>query len=161
MDTGLGVFKFGPAIDRLDLGGLEKLRHPAGQFGHDGVFPGDEAGHVELGRFGQRDAELALTGVFGHVLEHAGGMDEGLGRDAAAIEAGAAQPVLVDNDGIQTQLAGADGGRIAARATTDDEDFAATFLHDVRLRLEWVLLRAGLDGVGAKKKARTRNAVMH
>ncbi len=57
-----------------------------------------------------------------HLLELGAGVDEGLGRDAAPVQAGAAQAVLVHDDGVQAQLARTNGGGIAARAAADDEN---------------------------------------
>ena len=57
------------------------------------------------------------------------GLEQRLGRDAADVEAGAAEaglalPVLpvVDADGLEAELRGADGGDVAARAGADDGD---------------------------------------
>ena len=131
-DAGLGVGEFGPAGDVFGTSGLDQLRHAAGQLGDDTVLPAHQLAHVQLGRLGERNAETVALGGRGHVLELGRRMDHRLGGDAAAIEAGPAQTVLVYNDRVEAQLAGADRSRIAARATTDDEDLASALLHGVR-----------------------------
>ncbi len=62
-------------------------------------------------------------------MEQLGGFQQRLGRDAAGVQAGAAEgggtvAVLpfVDAGDAQFVLAGADGGRIAGRAAADDDD---------------------------------------
>src|SRR5207237_1182047 len=63
----------------------------------------------------------ALVGGLLRVLVQLGGVEDGLGGDAAAQRAGAAQPrVLLDAHRLEAQLPGADGGDIAARSCSDD-----------------------------------------
>src|SRR5262249_22951283 len=51
------------------------------------------------------------------------GVEQGLGGDAADVEAGAAQRgTLLDDSGLQAQLGGADGGDVAARPRPDHDD---------------------------------------
>ena len=127
-DTGLGVGEFGPAGNVLGPGSLDQLADTPGQLGDDPVFPADQLAHVQLWRLGEGDAQLIAFRVLGHVLILGRRVDHRLGGNATTIEAGSAQTVLVDNDGVEAQLAGANGGRIAARATTDNENLAGTGL---------------------------------
>jgi hypothetical protein len=62
------------------------------------------------------DAQRAAAGRLLHRLELAGGVDEGLGRDAAHVQAGAPQLARVHDDGVEPQLAAADGAGVAAGA---------------------------------------------
>ena len=58
-------------------------------------------------------------------------MQQGLGRDAADIEAGAAErAALVDAGDLQPELGCVDGGDIAARAAADDHQIVFRFAHD-------------------------------
>ena len=61
-------------------------------------------------------------------------VDQRLGRDAADIEAGAAGLRLLDDDGIDAELAGANGADIAAGAGADDEELADDLFHVISLR---------------------------
>ena len=57
------------------------------------------------------------------VVPELGIEQQGLGRDAADVQAGAAEHVvLLDECGFQSILAGADGGGVAGRTTADDGD---------------------------------------
>ena len=64
-----------------------------------------------------------------HALVVLRGLEQRLGRNAAHVQAGAAQAGLalavlpvVDADGLEAELRGADGGGVAARAGADDCD---------------------------------------
>jgi len=48
-------------------------------------------------------------------------LEEGLGRDAPAVEARAAELVLVDERGLEAKLRATKGGRVAASAGAEDE----------------------------------------
>ena len=76
-----------------------------------------------VGAARERDAvQAALRGRLRHGLELAGGVDQRLGRDAAADQAGAAEPVAFDQHRVEAELPAADRGDIAARAAAEDED---------------------------------------
>jgi hypothetical protein len=97
----------------------------------DAVLPGHGLLQVELrlGR-GQAEGRLAGGGV-GRLLELLGDMDHRLGRDAADIQAGAAELGALDDDGVDAELAGADGADIAAGSGADDEQLAGDFCHGI------------------------------
>ena len=60
----------------------------------------------------------AFIARMGGEVPHVGGVEQGLGRNTADMKAGAAQfGVFFDNGRFQAVLSGADGGRVAARAT--------------------------------------------
>ena len=104
---------------------LKQEFNPAGELGDDGVFTLDHLGGVKL-HITHGDA------VFGKVvlrgMEMLGRLQQGFGRDAAHIQAGAAQSggvaglvhAGIDTGGFETQLCGADGGNITAGAGADD-----------------------------------------
>jgi hypothetical protein len=56
------------------------------------------------------------------LLEDLAGLQQGLGGDAAPVQADAAKVLALDDRRLQTQLAGADRGHIAARTGADDDD---------------------------------------
>ena len=128
-DTGLGTVEFGPAGNVFRTGCLEQLRDTAGQLGDDAVLPAFQLAHVE-GRCGSEgNPQRIAAGMFAHILELARRMDDGLGGNTAAIEAGAPEPVPVDDNDIKAQLAGADRGGITARAAADNEKLAIALFH--------------------------------
>ena len=67
------------------------------------------------------------------VLEGVGGVDQRLRRDAADIEAGAAQPAfaaaLLDQHRVEAELAGADRRDVAAGAAADDQHLGSDVGH--------------------------------
>jgi hypothetical protein len=65
--------------------------------------------------------QAVVLGVF-HVVVDFGRAQQRLGRDAAPVEADAAEMLALDNGGLHAELGGADGGDIAARSATDDDD---------------------------------------
>ena len=85
----------------------------------DGVAPG---GHrrVVHGRLA-RQRQPEFLGV-AHAVGKRGGLEQGLGRDAAAMEAGAADLVLVDESDLQTELRGPESGRVAAGSGAEDDE---------------------------------------
>ena len=94
---------------------LEPGPHPL----HDLVAPGGHLGVVDDGLAGERQAEV--LGVADLVGE-GGRLEQRLGRDAAAVEARAADLVLVDEGDLEPELARAEGGRVAARARAEHDE---------------------------------------
>src|SRR5262249_3238269 len=56
------------------------------------------------------------------LIEAVGRLEESLGRDAASVEAGAAEFDLFDDGDVETELLGADGGDVAAGAAAEDDE---------------------------------------
>ena len=79
-------------------------------FQRDGLAPG------RGGRRRQARCPCCAAPRAGQVGEVRGGVDQGLGGDAAADEAGAAQAVGLDQHGVQAQLAGSGWPRHSRRA---------------------------------------------
>ena len=126
---GLAVAEAGLAMDDLDLGLAQQAGDAIVEALDDTVLPGDGLLQVELGLGGgQAEGRLAGGGM-GRLLELLGDMDHRLGGDAADVEAGAAQLAALDDDGVDAELAGADGADIAARAGADDEELAGDVGH--------------------------------
>ena len=69
------------------------------------------------------DTDAVLGGVLAEELDMLRGVQQRLGRDAADVDAGAAERLVhLDADGDEAELGGADRGDIAARAAADDHD---------------------------------------
>ena len=98
---------------------------------------GEVRDHLVLAAHQGREVELDLAGlhavlrqlVAGHRVE-VRGLQQRLGRDAADIEAGAAEgAALLDAGGLQAQLRRLDGADIAARAAADHHHVERLFRH--------------------------------
>ncbi len=89
-----------------------------------------------------RDGRL-LDGVMIGV----GRMNDGLGGDAADIEAGPTQPTfgaaLLDQHGVEAELARADRGDVASGSTADDQYLGCYFGHLTPLEKASPAFRAG------------------
>ena len=114
----------GPAIapvprNAVDLVLLEQERD-AGDVGLDHRVL---VGHASPSRssFGLADLDAEAGEIVAGRLEQLGGVEQRLRRDAADIEAGAAEGrVLLDDGDLEAELGGADGADIAAGAAADD-----------------------------------------
>ena len=73
-----------------------------------------------------RQAEVA--GIL-HQVHDLGTAQQRLGRDAAPVEADAAQVLALDDGGLHAELGGADRRDIAARAATDDDEVELLVSH--------------------------------
>ncbi len=89
---------------------VEPLRHGARAL-HDG-------GRVERHLAG---GEAVVLGVL-HVVEDFGRAQQRLGRNAAPVQADAAEIVALDDRGLEAELRRADRGDVAAGAGADDDD---------------------------------------
>ena len=70
--------------------------------------------------FEPADLEAEFRAVF-EVIVDVGVVQQHLGGNAADVQAGAAEKrIFLDDDGLQAQLAGADGGDIPARSAADN-----------------------------------------
>ena len=115
----LFTHKGGLAVDLLHLVQLQQTGHAAGQLLADGVLMGDDLGEVDLNAFHLHTDLLALIL---DILQQFGAVEQALGGDAAHVQAGAAQMLLLHHCDLRAQLRGTDGGHIAAGATADDDD---------------------------------------
>ena len=90
------------------------------QLGDNLVFIREHRRDIESNLLGTNQAVLlAVSGV----LVDFGGMEERLGRNAADIEAGAAEGVVLFHEShLETELAGLDGGDIATGTGTDYDE---------------------------------------
>uniref|UniRef100_A0A0N4ZZC5 PE-PGRS family protein n=1 Tax=Parastrongyloides trichosuri TaxID=131310 RepID=A0A0N4ZZC5_PARTI len=127
--AGLGVRKLGPALDDLDLGLLQQGGDARVQLLDHAVLPLDRLRQVD-GRGRGGDAQGSVAGGLGHRLILARCVDDGLGRNAADVQAGAAEARRgVHQHGLQPQLAATDPRHIAAGSGADDQDFGLEGLH--------------------------------
>ena len=77
---------------------------------------------------GARDHDAVHGEVVAGLLEQVRGLQQRLGRDAADVEAGAAQRrVLLDDRHLQAELGGADRRHIAAGAGADHDEVEDSF----------------------------------
>ena len=91
-----------------------------GVLGHDLRLALLDGGPIQLAGVYAFDAEFLC---FFQVVPKFGVEQQRLGRDAAYVQAGAAEHVVFfDEGGFQAVLAGADRGGVASRAAADDGD---------------------------------------
>ena len=74
-----------------------------------------------------------------HLLEKHGGFVHGLGRNAAPVEAGAANQLFFNNADLSSQLGGSNGGDITSRSGTQD--------HGIILRHRTTFMQNGIAPV--------------
>ena len=108
-----------------DLVALHQRAHATGERFHDLVFATEHGREIET-HLVEHDA------VFGRFFfcknKMVAGGEKRFARDAAHVEAGAAEfLILFDDGGLESELGGADGGDIAARTGADDDD--VEFIH--------------------------------
>jgi hypothetical protein len=95
---------------------LQALVEPGG----DAVLVGIDAGHVDAVQ-ARLDAELlTVAGGIGHL----GGVQQGFGRDAPAVQAGSTQFVPLDEDDGQVQLGCAQRRGVSPRPATEDDEIS-------------------------------------
>ena len=111
---------------------LEQRADAAGQPADDAVLPFDGSGEID-GRTLDRDAERRERRLLDGVSERIGRMDQRLRRNAADIEAGAAEAAalaaLLDQHDVEAELAGADRRDVAAGPAADDQDLGSDLGH--------------------------------
>ncbi len=71
-------------------------------------------------------------------MEGLRGVDDRLGRNAADMQAGSAEPAVLDQQRVEPKLARADRRDIAARAPADDENLATEIGHVSPQRAQWL-----------------------
>ena len=124
---GLRAFEIAAPGQDLHAALFGQETDPAGKFVHDGVFPGAQFVHFDLGR---AEGDAAMGGFPG-LADHFGGVQQGLGGNAAAIEANAAQLfVLFDEKNFFAEVGGVKGGGVAARARAQNHNLCMNGVHD-------------------------------
>src|SRR4029077_17331798 len=125
------VAVFQPAVsgDDLDLVLLHKELHALVQLVDDRVTSGGDLRVVVSDLVGA-DPELGSSGR--HPVVQLRRLQQGLGGDAADVEAGAAELVLLDQGDLQTELGSPDRGRIAAHAAAQDHNVEVSPSHQFK-----------------------------
>ena len=107
-------------MDDFDTALGDEELHALIELGDDLVFIGHHRGHID-GHLLAADESVLLT--MSDLMEDFGRVQEGLGRDTAYIQAGAAEDgVLFDEGYLEAELGGLNGGDITAGAGTDDNE---------------------------------------
>src|SRR6516225_10893552 len=119
--AGLGIGKFGPAVNDLHLSAFEQHSNAGVELFDDTVLPPNCFGEIERRRLLDRNAKRAFSGRTLHFLELAGNVDERLRRYATANKAGSSEAVAFYDHRIEAELSGADSRDIAARPGAHDE----------------------------------------
>ena len=98
---------------------LASAGQPLGKAADGPLGPGAQLGGVDARR-PERDARV---GGLGRVVDQRGDAQERLRRDAADVEALAAERAArLDEDRVEPEVGRAEGGRIAARAAAQDDE---------------------------------------
>ena len=116
-DAAIGAEPAG-AGEHRDLAVLQQTRQALEQRLDHAVLASHGRGHVDRGIAGL-DAELLGPA---HRPDHVARLEQGLGRDAATVEAGATDLVLLDEGDVQACGRAVEGGGVATGTTTDDDD---------------------------------------
>ena len=156
---GVGVDEAGLAGDVLDAVLAEQVGDAAGHAVDDAAAAGDGLGVVD-GEVVEADAEF-LGAV--EEADDFGVAEDGLGGDAAPVEADAAEGVAFDDDGGEAKLGGANGGDIAAGPRADDGELVVVGGNGQGLSSCWgsalragmIIPRAGLGGNDGGSKGLT------
>jgi hypothetical protein len=109
-------------VDDLDLAAGQRALQALPQPVHDLVLVGVDAGHVHTVQLRADPESLAVPGQVGDLRR----VQQGLGRDAPPVQAGPADPVLLDEHNPLAKLGRAERARIAAAAATEDHDVVGT-----------------------------------
>ena len=79
------------------------------------------------------DADAEVGEMIARILEHVRGMQQGLRRNAADVEAGAAMGLaLLDDGGLEAELGGPDGADVAAGTGADDDEIVGHWLSPLK-----------------------------
>ena len=114
------------ALDVCDPGRApEPAREPFGRRAHDGVLSRFHRGHVDAYRRVDRDAEI---GTAPRDVRGTGARDQRLGRNAAVVDARAADSFALDDRGLAAGLRQSDRQRRSGLPGADD-DGVVTFGH--------------------------------
>ncbi len=109
------------AAHDLDLAPFGHAGQAAGQLADDLVLVGAQLVDIDARR-GEGDAEIG--GVLG-LFHHCGDVQQRLGRNAADVEADAAERrVALDDHRFHAEVGGAEGGGVAAGAGAENEHLA-------------------------------------
>ncbi|CAM5197284.1 hypothetical protein CDEN61S_00319 [Castellaniella denitrificans] len=133
------------ALDDRDLAGLGHAGQAAGELAHHGILVAAQLVQVD-----RRLAEGDAVGGQGlGLFQHADSVQQGLGRDAADVQADPAQGgVAFHQDDLQAQVGGAEGSRVAAGARAQHQDIVFAVGRAGELRGRGGRRRRGRSGCG-------------
>ncbi len=126
---GVGADQRAVAVDHGDLAGLHQSLQALVELADDAVLVGVDAGHVDARQGGLDPVGLALTGVVGDL----GGVQQRLGGDAAPVQAGATELVLLDEGDREAQLGRAQRAGVPAGTPAQDQDVVGVALAQLSL----------------------------
>ena len=106
------------ALDEGDLPALHQALQALVEPRDDAVLVLVDRGHVDAVEGGPDAELLALAAGVGDL----GRVQQRLGRDAAAVQAGAAELVLLDQGDLHAELGRAQGAGVAAAAAAEDDE---------------------------------------
>ena len=106
------------AVDHGHAPALTGLLHAAAHLGRDAHGPVAHRGPVDAD-LAERDAPVGGLAQPGHELRRG---EQRLGRDAAAVDAGAAQQVALDQDHARAELGRPQGRDVARRPAAEHQD---------------------------------------
>ena len=122
----LRAFKIAAAVNDLHIALLREHGDAAAKLLNDGFLPFAQLGDVNFGRFKNN----AAMGGFARAGNAVDGVQQRLGRDAAAIEADAAEAfVALDENDFFAEVGGVKRRRITARAAAHNYDFSFDWFH--------------------------------
>ena len=134
---GVRVGEAAPAGDDLDVAGLEQALQALVEARDDRVTVLADLSHVDTVK-GGRNAELGgLANGFGRLC----GVQVRLRGNAAAMQAGAAHLIAVDECDLHSELRSAQGGRVAAGTRTQNDDVVGRFAQGLKLLVDEPELR--------------------
>ena len=112
------LFQLGRTFNHLDLVLAHQEADAGVQLGGDLARAFDDLAKIEARLVGGQ----AVVAQVMQLLVDLAGLQQGLGRDAAPVQADAAQGLALHNGGLEAQLGGADGRDVAAGTGADDDD---------------------------------------
>src|SRR5207244_5311520 len=120
----VGAGELRGAAHDLDLSALEQRLDTAGELLHDALLALEQPPPVDLRL---ADLDPVFPGA-PDLLEQVGRDDPGLGRNAAPVEAGGAEFVLLHHRGLEPELRGADRRDVAAGTGADDDHLIVAWI---------------------------------
>ena len=123
-----GGFESRRALDHGDPVGAHQAGHAGHQLFHHLGLPLLHGGEVHGDR---PHGDAVGRGLVGDGVVQVHGVDQGLGGDAARVQAGPAQGLLFNQSDVRAQLGRPDGGHIAARPSADNGNLHLSCLHIV------------------------------
>ena len=123
---GLRAFKVGLALNDLHIAHLGQLGHARPELGENRFLPHPQLRQIHRGR---RERDAAMIGFPGR-SDLVRGVEQCLGRNAAAIQANPAEPfVALDEHDFLAQVRRVKGRRVSAGASAENYNFSFDWIH--------------------------------